>query len=389
VSLPVFICWLSLLGLFYIYLGYPLLISLLARLAGRPVRKGAYRGSVSVLISVHNEAAKLGVKLQSLLASEAADGITEVLVGSDGSSDDVALAIDSVADPRVTLVSFAARRGKPSVLNDLMARCGGEVVVLTDARQPLESIALRALLENFADPDVGVVSGELVFTRAGSDSVSAHGVDAYWRYEKFIRKAESAFRSVPGATGALYAIRRELLAPIPPETLLDDVAIPMGAVLRGRRCVFEERAVVYDAPTQRAGQEAIRKRRTIAGNAQLVRLFPRLLLPWRNPIWFEFVSHKLLRLASPFLLLCTLLSSWGLRGCGFYSCLFAAQAVFYTFAALGWVLQKAGLRIPLVGAALMFTTLNLVTLTGLYDAWRGRFTVQWKRDHGTDTAGRP
>jgi cellulose synthase/poly-beta-1,6-N-acetylglucosamine synthase-like glycosyltransferase len=302
-------------------------------------------------------------------------------VGSDGSPEDVESVVDGLKDDRIHVVRFPQRRGKPSVLNDLVPRCQGEIVILTDARQPFALGALAALLENFADSSIGVVSGELVFRTDVEDSSAARGIDAYWRYEKMIRKAESRFRSVPGATGACYAIRRELFMPIPAATLLDDVAIPMQAMARGVRCVFEERAVVYDAPAQSSAQEAVRKRRTIAGNAQLALLRPRWLLPWGHPIWFEFISHKLLRLFSPFFLVAAAV------GCALslddpaFRALGVLQAVFYLVAAFGWIGQKWGCRMGLVGVPYMFLLLNLTTLAAWLDFVRGRFAVTWQRVH--------
>lgn len=366
----------------YLYVGYPLLVRLLGLWLGRPVRKGPFEGSASVLIAVHNEADKLPAKLRSLLGDSGAAQVVDVWVGSDGSTDDVAAAVACVGDPRIHAVAFPERRGKPAVLNDLMARCAGDVVVMTDARQPLERGALAALLSNFADERVGVVSGELVFRTGAGDTAASRGVDAYWRYEKFIRRSESRFRSVPGATGAFYAIRRALLRPLPPDTLLDDVAIPMRAVREGYRCVFEEKAVVYDQPSLHPAAEAVRKRRTIAGNAQLVALFPWLVVPGVNPIWFEFVSHKLLRLASPFLLMGALASSWMMRAGAAGRVALALQVAFYGLAALGAWAQRAGFRFRLLGIPLMFVSLQVVTAQACWDAVRGRYRVRWTRSPG-------
>jgi cellulose synthase/poly-beta-1,6-N-acetylglucosamine synthase-like glycosyltransferase len=259
------------------------------------------------------------------------------------------------------------------------------VVVLTDARQPLDPAALSRLTASFADPSVGVVSGELMFRTSESDTAAARGMGAYWTYEKFIRKSESLFRGVPGATGALYALRRELFRPIPEETLLDDVVIPMQAVEQGRRCLLEPGAIAWDVPSQSTAQESIRKRRTIAGAAQLILRQPRWLLPWRNPLWWEYVSHKLARLASP-LLLVLLLGTNVLLVAGkaslspvVYQTLLGAQGVLYLAALCGWGLSRLGRRAPLLGTALMFVALNLTTVLALWDALRGRFRAAWQR----------
>jgi cellulose synthase/poly-beta-1,6-N-acetylglucosamine synthase-like glycosyltransferase len=377
--------WLSAVGLFYIYAGYPLLIMALARWRPRPVRRGPGAARFSVVIAAHNEAANLRSKIESILASDCADRLEEILVGSDGSSDRTAEIVVELGNPRVRCVAFDRRRGKPAVLNDVVPMCRSEIVVLTDARQPVEPTAIVRLLSVLDDPEVGVVSGELVFRAADGSAVSG-GVGAYWSYEKAIRKHEARFGSVPGATGALYAIRRPLFRPIPPDTLLDDVAIPMRAVAQGCRCVFEEGARVYDAPSTSAAQEAVRKRRTIAGNAQLAARYPRWLLPGGHPAWFQFASHKVARLFSPLFLVAALASAWMLRGRGPYAAALGLQAGFYAAAAAGWLLHAAGRRAGILAIPFVFVHLNLITVQALWDAATGRFAAAWQRAY-TDNGG--
>lgn len=370
--------WLSFAGLLYIYVGYPALIGLCARVRPAGVRKQPQATPVSVVIAGHNEAHRLTAKLDSLFACARSELIAEVLIGSDGSDDDTASVIARYANDRVRLFPFAERRGKPAVLNDLIPLCRSEIVILTDARQPLDPAALVRLTAPFADEQVGVVSGELMF-RASRDCPAAAGLGAYWTYEKLIRKSESRFRSVPGATGALYAIRRHLFRAVPANTLLDDVVIPMQAVEQGFRCLIEPGAIAWDDPSQTSAQEAVRKRRTIAGCAQLVVNQPRWLLPWRNPIWWEFVSHKLARLSSPLLLAILLVSNWLLVEHALYAFLFAGQIVFYGCGLLGMILPSIGRASRSVGVPLMFLALNTATVAALWDAARGRFRTTWPR----------
>jgi len=323
----------------------------------------------------------LRTKIVQLLNSPQAQFIQEILVGSDGSSDNTAELVLGIEDSRVRLLDFKERRGKPAVLNELIPMCQCEIVVLCDARQILSDEAIPAMIANFSDPQVGVVSGELVFHAESLEgSTAARGIGAYWCYEKSIRKAEARFRSVPGATGALYAIRKSLFSPIRESTLLDDVVIPMQAVTQGYRCVFERRAIAWDRPSESLGRESVRKRRTIAGAAQLVTHHPAWLLPWKNPIWLEFVSHKLLRLASPFLLLVVLAANYQLASTNlFYSVLQALHVAFYYSALAGWMCQRIGQSSVLFGLQLTFMTLSLTTLAALWDAVRGRFRVTWQR----------
>lgn len=395
--------WFCLIGLAYIYFGYPVLIWCLARLFPKPVKKAPFEGTFSVIIVAHNEAVNLPRKLRSILAAEDVAHMAEIIVASDGSTDGTGRVIGEFVDslirgggkgregnppnqriiestrPPIRLLEYTTRRGKAAVLNDVVPPCQSDIVVLTDARQEIHPRALAELLAGFADEKVGAVSGELVFSGKEDASVAARGIDFYWRYEKFIRRHEGRFRSVPGATGALYGIRRELFEPISTQALLDDVLIPMQIVVRGFRCVFEPEALVFDEPSPSPEAEAVRKRRTIAGNAQMVTLRPEWLLPWRNPLWFEFVSHKLLRLLSPLLLLLLLAGNVLLLGRPGYSALLAGQLAFYAAAAGGWVLDRMGVRMRWVGVPMMFVALNVTTLLAWGDALRGRYRSVWSR----------
>lgn len=371
--------WFSALALAYIYAGYPLLVRGLARVSRRPVTRGEFHGTISIILVAYNEAGRINAKLANLLASTAGPQIREILIGSDGSSDATFAVAESFGDLRVRPFSFAERRGKPGVINDLVARAHGDVLLFVDARQDLAPTAIAKMVENFADPTVGVVSGELVFRNDGDGGTAAEGVGFYWKYEKLIRTAEGQFRSVPGATGALYALRRELFRPIPERTILDDVVIPMQAIERGYRCLLERGAEAYDRPSVSSSKESVRKRRTIAGCAQLITAQPRWLLPWRNPIWWEYCSHKLLRLVSPLLLVVAGAANVWLLGRPVYSVTLALQIALYASAGIGWVYQQIGQRSKLFGPSLMFVSLNATTVAALWDAFLGRFQATWRK----------
>ena len=184
---------------------------------------------------------------------------------------------------------------------------------------------------------------------------------------------------MPGATGALYAIRQSLFRPIPEQTLLDDVVIPMQAIELGYRCLIEPGAIAYDTPSQSTQQESVRKRRTIAGAAQLIINQPRWLLPWKNPIWIEFISHKIARLCSPALLLLAAGTNIALAGQPLYCFMLTLQFCFYTAAGVGYLFQQQGKKSSLFGLPLMFVSLNTTTTGALWDALRGRFRATWQR----------
>lgn len=373
--------WISLAVLAYIYAGYPLLVWV----RSRPVRRdriGRLNNAdqqVSIVIVAHNEAHTLPTKIRSLLSSNGAGRIREILIGSDGSTDDTCRVVTALNEPRARVIDFADRRGKPSVLNDLVPQCQSEIVLLADARQLFDPDCIQRLLTHFQDQTVGVVSGELVLRQDSNQSAAATGVGFYWRYEKFIRRCESRGHGVPGATGACYAIRKELFQPIPAATILDDVAIPMQAVVKGYRCLLDSDALIFDEPSKSTRQESIRKRRTIAGAAQLVRLFPEWMLPWRNPLWFEYISHKLLRLASPLLMALVMAANVSLLDFPIYQVLLIVQCAFYASAIVGWCYQLAGRGSQLFGPSLMFVTLNLTTVAAIWDALFARYRVTWQK----------
>ena len=289
--LPTFTFWSSLGLLTYTYVGYPLGIKALARLRPRRVEAGALEPRVSVVMAAHNEAARVGSKLENLLGLDYPADKLEVIVASDGSDDGTDEVVRGFADRGVRLVRLERRQGKASALNAGVERARGEVVVFCDVRQVIEPGALRALVSPFGDPRVGAVSGELLME-------SDKGPGVYWRYEKMIRAAEGKVDSMVGATGALYAIRRHLFRRLPPDCLLDDVFTPMQIVLRGYRVLFEPGARCSDQEAPVAGEFA-RKARTLAGNFQLLRQLPLTLSPLHNRVFLQFVSHKLLRLACP------------------------------------------------------------------------------------------
>lgn len=372
----------------YIYAGYPLLTWMRARrrtetpcdtikVHAESTMKADRQ--VSIVIVAHNEAHSLPRKIDSLLTSLDADRIREILIGSDGSTDDTCSVLRARGDSRLRLFDFPVRRGKPSVLNELVPQCQSDIVVLADARQIFDQHCITRLLAHFQNDSVGVVSGELVLRSEAAQTTAAAGIGFYWRYEKFIRRCESRGRGVPGATGACYAIRKSLFRPIPPTTILDDVVIPMQAVARGYRCLFEPEALVFDIPSSSTRQEAIRKRRTIAGVAQLIRLFPQWLLPWRNPLWLEYMSHKMLRLGSPLLMALTMATNICLLELPIYRVLLIVQLAFYASALVGWCYQLAGRGSRLFGPSLMFVTLNLTTAVALWDALFANYRVTWQK----------
>jgi cellulose synthase/poly-beta-1,6-N-acetylglucosamine synthase-like glycosyltransferase len=328
----------------YIYLGYPFLLAACARVARRPAHKAELEAgewpSLSIILAARNEADRLPSRLRNLLDLDY-KGRREIIVVSDGSTDRTAAILHEYR--RAVRAIELPAGGKPTALNKGVEAATGDILVFADARQRFAQDALIHLAANFADPQVGGVTGELFLDHHANDSTIGDGVGLYWRYEKWLRRNESAVWSTLGATGAIYALRRSLWRPLPASTLLDDVLAPMRVVLAGYRVVFEERARAYDRPSPDAAAESRRKTRTLAGNYQILAQEPRLLLPIANPVWLQYVSHKIGRLVVPWALVGALLSSAALAPASWvFSAAFLAQVGFYGLAVLGGCLDARG-----------------------------------------------
>jgi len=301
-AVAVFLC--SALAAGYVILGYPLCLKFLAKYRASPIAKGARERSVSVLICVYNGAHFVRDKLLSVLAQDYPRELMEIIVLSDGSTDETDAIVNGFAADGVELVRLP-RGGKPAALNAGIQRARNEILILTDVRQTLDRACLRHLVTCFEDPRVGVVSGELSI-RAGATREEGD-IGAYWRFESWMRRQLARVDSMFGATGPIYAMRRSLAVEMPPEILLDDVYLPLAAFFRGYRLVVEQDARAFDHPA-RLGSEFSRKVRTLAGNFQIIRYMPQLLGP-RNRMWFHFVSYKLGRLVLPYFLIAGAISS--------------------------------------------------------------------------------
>ena len=351
-----FLFWLSAFVIAYVYVGYPALLAVWsARRRGDESDPPPTRlPSVSIIIAARNEAGRLAARLDNLLSLDYPRALCEIIVVSDGSTDGTPGVLRRYRDS--VRAVYLPPGGKAAALNAAAAIAAHEVLVFADARQRFAPDALRHLVAPLAaDPRIGGATGELILDterggQPGEQASVGDGVGLYWRYEKWLRRQESAINSVLGATGAIYALRRDLWRALPADTLVDDVLAPMRAVLAGRRIVFVPDARAFDVASRDAGTELRRKVRTLAGNFRILRLEPRLLLPGRNPVWLQFVSHKLGRLIVPYALVCLFVANIVVARAGLvYSLALVGQVIFYVLALHGAVLalgQRPAARGP-------------------------------------------
>ena len=353
---------------------YPLVVALLARLR-RPtaVAAPAEPPAVCAVVATRDEPARVAARVADLLAADYAPGRLRVVVGVDASVPDLAGTVAAVARlaPGATVVAGDSPGGKAATLNAAVRAAGdAELLVFSDTGQRFAPETVAALVAAFAEPAVGAVSGLLELPEEGALTVA----ERYWRYERRLRRDEARLHSAVGVTGAVYAMRRALWAPLPAGLILDDVYVPMRLVLAGHRIAYSVDARARDTRRFASGQEYRRKVRTLTGVIQLCAWLPAVLVPGRNPIWVQFLFHKLLRLLTPYLALAIVVGA-GAFALGWLRTLPAALLAGLVVAAIGLLLALPALRRRLVRQVAGVLALQAAIVVATVNGLRGRWNV--------------
>lgn len=339
--------------IFYIIIGYPLLLAMLGSRSAPAIAKDlGYQPSVTVILAVYNGAAFIRAKLETLLDLDYPMERVQILVVSDGSTDGTEEVVREFAGRGVTLLAVP-HGGKAAAVNHALARATGDILFFTDVRQPLDRMALRHLAANFADPTAGAVTGELRLL-SGKTGEQAD-MDLYWRYELWARRQHSRIDSMFNTTGCIYAMRRELAAPIPVDTLTDDAVLPLRAFVRGYRVIFDPLAIAYDYPAL-SGTEFRRRFRTLAGLWQVYTRVPQL---WtRSRMRFHFLSHKFARLVLPWAVLLVAAATIALPGSSFRTSLLEGEGALVALALLDSIVPAGFPLKRLTSPARTFAMMN-------------------------------
>jgi cellulose synthase/poly-beta-1,6-N-acetylglucosamine synthase-like glycosyltransferase len=373
--------WGSFAAIGWTYVGFPLIVMARARLTPRPHLTADITPSVSILIAAHNEVAVIGDRLQNIASIDYPHNQIEIVVASDGSDDrtDDLVAERASHDPALRLLTLP-RAGKPAALNAAAAVARGELLVFTDANSQFAPDALRKLVRSFADPNVGCVAGDQLYTHQGD----ATGERGYWSFERWLKKAESAAGNAVSATGAIYAIRRQLFDAIP-DGVTDDFAISTGVIVHGYRLIFAPDAIAYEPVVPRQADQYTRRVRIVTGGFRAFGLRRALFDPFRFGFYaIEVASHKLLRRLMGIPLGGLLVTSIVLRRRRPYAFAALTQTLFYALAILGLLTAR-----PRVGALRVldlpafFCLSNIASLHGLLNTIRGRRISTWSSNRGS------
>lgn len=361
----------------YHYFVYPLVVMIISRLRTIDTRPVDEEPSITFVIAAYNEEKVIREKLVNTLALDYPREKLEIIVVADGSSDMTPVIVSEFADRNVICLFDPVRRGKSHALNRAAAASHGEIVVLSDANNAFSRDALSWLARALARPLAGGVSGakRIIENR---DRAASVGDSLYWRYESYIKLAESRLGGTVAADGEIFAIRRALYRPIPPEVINDDAFLTMAVVLQGHKVFYEPLAVATEEASISIAEDFRVKVRMVAGGYQFLAMHW-LALAGTGWFAFKFISHKILRWLMPLFLIVLLLISVLRSGELFYALLLIAQAVFYGLATLGALVPATRQASRLVYVPFYFTTMNLAAFAGLIKFLRGRQGVLWSK----------
>ena len=385
------IFWFCILFIVYVYVGYPLIVALLARLRRKPEGYPDSTPKVSILIAAYNEQNVIAAKLENTLSLDYPANCMQIVAAVDGSDDQTAEIVESFASRGVELSYDVRRRGKTVAINRAVPQLKNDIVVFSDANNMYAPDALRELVRPFADPKVGGVTGSKLIMEDADAHARADGL--YWKYESFIKKNETRLGSCTGIAGEILAIRRALYQPPADHVINDDFFIGMGVLRHGYRLVYAPDAHSFERSSLTEQDEAMRRSRIVAGRYQAM-LMAGSLLPWQNPllVW-QIISHKFLRPLVPLVMMLAFFASlaacfwppapawpgWFYLAPPFNFLFLAGEVLILVLAIFGSSLKTMGLLGKLLYIPSFFVNSNLAAVLGLFSFITGRQTALWKR----------
>lgn len=369
---------LSVVALFYTYIGYPVLVWLIALLRPKTVERDLFEPFVTILITAYNEEKDIRAKLENTLKIDYPREKLEILVASDGSTDKTDEIVKEYAAQDVRLFRQEGRKGKTYTQNKAVEQTNGEIILFSDATTAYQPNVLREITPNFADKTVGCVAGKLVYVD-DSESNVGKGAQGYWNYETFLKTNESRACSLIGASGCLYAVRKSAYQPMYPEAC-SDFLICTVVYRQGLRSIYEPNAVCMEETNRRSDKELMMRVRVISQTFTDLWRNRDMLNPFRAGFYaVELVSHKLLRYMIPLFLALILVSSAGLAAHSlFFAALLFLQVIFYLTAFFGWMLEKNNVKIGILAMPLYFVLANTASAIAFYKFLSGETYTRWE-----------
>ncbi len=372
-----FLFWIGLSFIVYVYVGYPVLVVLLSLFVKRGVKQEDREPSVTFLISAYNEEKSIKGKLEDTLALDYPKDKLQILVASDGSTDRTDEIVKGFSSEGVLLCRVEGRVGKTETQNQAVKQATGEIIVFSDATTKYRKDAVRKIVRNYADPGVGAVSGRYEYMNPTGGAVGA-GTMLFWNYENFIKRRQTAIRTITGCCGCIYSLRRELYEPLPRE-IISDLVEPLKILEKGYRIVFEQDAVAFEITEEKAEEEYSMRVRVITRGMNGLAYVRNLLNPFQYPfVSFQLISHKILRWMVPAFALLVFAANLLLLDRGFYRVTMGLQTGFYLSAFAGWLLDRKGGKARLFSLPMYFCIVNLAAVQALLNFLKGRRMTTWE-----------
>jgi cellulose synthase/poly-beta-1,6-N-acetylglucosamine synthase-like glycosyltransferase len=371
----------------YAYVGYPILVFALSRLFGRRVRRFDITPKISVIIAAYNEERDIAEKIDNTLALEYPREKIEIIVASDCSTDRTDEIVRGYARHGVILHRQPRRLGKTVTQNIAMRVSTGDILVFSDATTMYEPDALRKIVRSFADPEVGCVSGQLVYIDHSATAVG-QGCRSYWGYEKLLKQCESRLGSLIGVSGCLYAVRRTAYVQLA-QDMSSDFVIVTEIHLQGLRAVYDSEAVSTEDTNKRGRDEFRMRVRVIEQTMSALYRYREVLNPRTHGMFaFQIISHKLLRYAvAPLLIIAFALNALLFFVFGDYGLIFACQAAIYCAGLFGWACDQAGIKLGPVALPYYFILANAASLVAFVKFLRGEAHIVWEPIREADLSG--
>lgn len=379
--------WCLLATIVYTYFVFPMLIGARAMLFPKPITSRPITPSVSVIVIAHNEEQSIGEKIENMLALDYPEHDLQIIVGSDGSTDRTCEIARNYSNRGVQFLDLP-RAGKAHALNAAVAAATGDILVFSDANSMFARDAIRQLVIPFGDDRVGGVAGDQRYRKQSDGGSTEDGERAYWNLDRLMKRWESQAGHVISATGAIYAIRRDLFQPVP-DGVTDDFITSTRIILQGRRLVFAEEAAAYEPVASSRGVEFGRKVRVMTRGLRGVMMVRALLNPFQFGFYsLQLFSHKVLRrlMVVPLILLFFLSGLLATQSTT-YSIAFAVQVLFYFSAVIGLAVRpliRGPLKIIVIPA--YFCMVNAAALVALLNTLRGHRIDRWEPKRNVDAA---
>ncbi len=369
--------WTAAAAIVFAYAGYSLSIVLLGLFVHRRLTRADIEPTVTFLITAYNEERNIATKLEQTLALDYPADKLEVVVASDGSTDQTDEIVRSFAARGVRLVRVEGRVGKTETQNQAVREARGEIVVFSDATTRYEPQALRKIVRNYADPAVGAVSGRYEYYNPSGASIGVGSV-LFWKYENFIKRTQTRIYTITGCCGCIYSVRREVYAPLPAD-VISDLCEPLKVLEKGHRIVFEPDAIAYEETTEKPAEEFNMRVRVAVRGMRGMLFMKALFNPLRHPfVSYQLLGHKVMRWLVPVFLLAAFAANLFLLDRTFYRITFGLQAALYLAAAAGWLAARWKIRLLPISLPLYLVTVNIAALTAMVRVARGYRAVTWE-----------